>query len=124
MPQARQRPQPRRAIAARRAGMMWTRLGATFLTGAGLFALFGGYCFATRSLHVQPLRTRVRPETQTQAPAASGCPTLVVGVVTPSVVYLTGAVDAQTVASRAPAGIVSGVGESGARLCWPGANGV
>jgi lipopolysaccharide export system protein LptA len=71
MPQARQRPQPRRAIAARRAGMMWTRLGATFLTGAGLFALFGGYCFATRSLHVQPLRTRVRPETQTQAPAAS-----------------------------------------------------
>jgi hypothetical protein len=71
MPQARQSSQPRRAIAAPRAGMMLPRLSATILTAVGLFALFGGYCLATRSLRVQPLRSRVHPEAQTLAPAAS-----------------------------------------------------
>ncbi len=69
MPQARQSSQPRRAIAAPRAGMMWPRLSATFLTAACLFALFGGYCLATRSLRVRPMRSRVRQETQMRTPA-------------------------------------------------------
>ena len=38
------------------------------------------------------------PDSETQEPAGSGCPTVEVGTVTPSVVYFAAEVDAQTVA--------------------------
>lgn len=71
MPHANKRPQPKRAVPKPRAGTLWPRLSATFLTAASLFALFGAYCVATRSLQVQPMRSRVRQEAQMPAAAAS-----------------------------------------------------
>ena len=51
------------------------------------------------------LASTAPPDNETQEPAGSGWPTSLVGVVAPSVVYFDAAVEAQTVAYRAPAGI-------------------
>jgi hypothetical protein len=69
------------------------------------------------------LESTAAPERATHEPAASGCPIVDVGVVAPSVVYLTIAPEAQMDAYRALLGIASAVEEVGAMLCWPGGSG-
>ena len=72
MPQAKPRPQPKRAAAARSRGRrLWPRVCVTILTACGLTLLFGGYCLATRSLKVEPTRSRLHHEAQPAAPAVA-----------------------------------------------------
>jgi hypothetical protein len=63
------------------------------------------------------------PAREMQVPAGNGCPRPAAGVVVPSVVYLTSAEDAQTLAKRAPVGKTSEVGDVNVTLCWPGESG-
>jgi len=69
------------------------------------------------------LFSTLAPDNSWQAPAKSGWPSDAVGVVRPSVVYLTVAVEAQRRAKRAPVGTVSAVELVTVRLCCPGPSG-